>query len=197
MFLKPESQLILASTSAYRRSLLERLRLPFRVQAPHVDERARRSEKPAALVQRLARAKAAAIARIEPDAWVIGSDQVAACGRQVLGKPQTRERCIEQLHKCSGRQVRFLTAVTLMRAASGQRFDVVDTTRVKFRRIDLAAIERYVDCEQPLDCAGGFKSEGLGIALFESIESTDPTALVGLPLIGLSRLLRRADFTLP
>lgn len=197
LFLKPESQLILASTSTYRRTLLERLRLEFRVLSPRVDERPRRSENPSALVRRLARAKAAAIARIEPDCWVIGSDQVAACGRQILGKPLTRERCIEQLHKCSGRQVRFLTAVTLMRAASGQRHDIMDTTRVKFRRLDLPSIERYVDCEQPLDCAGGFKSEGLGISLFECIESSDPTALVGLPLIALSRLLRRAGFSVP
>jgi len=197
LFLKPESQLILASTSTYRRSLMERLRLEFRVLAPQVDERPRRSEKPSALVQRLARAKAAAVARIEPDCWVIGSDQLAACGRQVLGKPLTRDRCIEQLRNCSGRQVRFLTAVTLLRAASGQRFDAVDTTRVKFRRLDLPCIERYVEREQPLDCAGGFKSEGLGISLFECIDSSDPTALIGLPLIALSRLLRRAGFAVP
>jgi len=197
LFLNPESTLILASTSAYRRALLERLQIHFRVASPRVDERAQARETPLALARRLARAKAAAVARTEPEAWIIGSDQVAACGRRVLGKPLTRERCIEQLRSCSGRRVRFITAVTLMRAEGGRRFEAVDTTQVRFRRLDDASIERYVDREQPLDCAGGFKSEGLGISLFESIESRDPTALIGLPLIALSRLLRRAGFTLP
>lgn len=174
-----------------------RLGLAFRVAAPRVEERARARETPLALARRLAGAKAAAIAGTERDCWVIGSDQVAARGRCVLGKPLTRERCIEQLRSCSGRRVRFITAVTLMRADGGERFEAVDTTLVSFRRLDEASIERYVDREQPLDCAGGFKSEGLGISLFESIECRDPTALIGLPLIALSRLLRRAGFTLP
>jgi septum formation protein len=197
LFLKSESALFLASTSIYRRELLARLGVPFEIAAPRVDETPLKRESPAAMVRRLARLKAQAIATLQPKAWVIGSDQAAACGRQILGKPLNKARCMEQLQACSGRRVRFLTAVALANVASGRTFETLDTTWVKFRRLDAGTIERYVEREQPFDCAGGFKSEGLGIALFESIESRDPTGLVGLPLISLCKLLRRAGFTVP
>lgn len=187
--------LILASTSRYRRELLERLRLPFQVARPEVDETPEAGESPVALAQRLARAKAQAIAVQLPDAWVIGSDQVAALGPQPLGKPGTRDKAIAQLHAMSGGEIQFHTSIALIRGDTV--FEAMDTTRVSFRSLQAAEIERYVDAEQPLDCAGSFKSEGLGISLFDAIESSDPTALVGLPLIALSRLLREAGFTLP
>ena len=187
--------LILASTSRYRRELLERLRLPFHVARPDVDESPQAEETPSALAQRLARAKALAIASQHPESWIVGSDQVAALGSQALGKPGTRENAISQLHTMSGREIRFHTAVCL---AHGETvLEAMDTTVVRFRILGTDEISRYVDAEQPLDCAGSFKSEGLGIALFEHIESHDPTALVGLPLIALSGMLREAGFSLP
>ena len=158
-------------------------------------------ESPSALVERLARAKASAIAGQQPQAWVIGSDQVAVLdlgGMQtVLGKPGTDARCQEQLRACSGRTVEFLTAVALMRRDSEQLIEFTDITRVAFRLLDEPTIARYVAKERPLDCAGGFKSEGLGIALCEAIDSADPSALIGLPLIRLSAALRSAGFELP
>ena len=187
--------LILASTSRYRRELLERLRLPFHVARPEVDETPDAGESPPALAKRLARAKAEAIAAQFPDAWVIGSDQVAALGPRPLGKPGTRDKAIAQLGAMSGKEIQFHTAIALVRG--GTVLEAMDTTRVFFRDLQAEEMERYVDTEQPLDCAGSFKSEGLGIALFDAIESSDPTALVGLPLIALSRLLREAGFTLP
>ena len=187
--------LILASTSRYRRELLERLRLPFQTARPEVDETPNVGESPPTLAQRLARAKAEAISLQLPDAWVIGSDQVAALGSQPLGKPGTRDKAIGQLGAMSGREIQFHTAIALVRG--GVVFQAMDTTRVLFRNLQAGEIERYVDAELPLDCAGSFKSEGLGITLFDAIESNDPTALVGLPLIALSRLLRQAGFTLP
>ena len=187
--------LILASTSRYRRELLERLRLPFHVARPDVDESPRPEEAPSALAQRLARAKALTIATQHPESWIIGSDQVAALGGQALGKPGTRENAISQLTAMSGREIRFHTAVCL---AHGETLiEAMDMTLVRFRTLEEDEIARYVDAEQPLDCAGSFKSEGLGIALFEHIESRDPSALVGLPLIALSKMLREAGFSLP
>ena len=187
--------LILASSSRYRRELLERLRLPFHISRPDVDETPQPGEAPAALARRLALAKAAAIARQQPEAWIIGSDQVATVDSQPLGKPGTRENAIAQLGALSGREVQFHTAVCLVRGKDVLK--ALDTTRVRFRELQAETIERYVDAEQPLDCAGSFKSEGLGIALFERIDSRDPTALVGLPLIALSKMLREAGFPLP
>ena len=187
--------LILASTSRYRRELLERLRLPFHVARPEVDETPAPSETPPALAQRLARAKATAIATQQPETWVIGSDQVAALDTEPLGKPGTRENALAQLGAMSGREIRFHTALCLMRG--GVCLEAMNTTTVKFRVLQSEEIERYVEAEQPLDCAGSFKSEGLGITLFEAIDSHDPTALVGLPLIALSRMLREAGFPLP
>lgn len=187
--------LILASTSRYRRELLERLRVPFHVARPEVDECPLPGEAPAVLAQRLARAKALAIATQHPESWVIGSDQVAALESQALGKPGTRENAVSQLSAMSGREIHFHTAVCLARGEA--LLETLDTTVVRFRTLGDGEIARYVDAEQPLDCAGSFKSEGLGISLFECIESRDPTALVGLPLIALSRMLREAGFALP
>ena len=202
MFLKSPHSLILASTSAYRRELLARLRLAFSCSAPGVDETRCGGERPLALAVRLARAKASAVALQHPDAWVIGSDQVAvrtdgSNGELILGKPGTAALCTEQLRGCSGNTVEFVTAVALVRHNSHMVHEFVDTTRVVFRTLDDATIARYVAAESPLDCAGGFKSEGLGIALCQSIDSTDPSALIGLPLIQLSKLLRDAGFELP
>jgi septum formation protein len=201
LFLKSPPLLILASTSRYRKELLARLGLDFSCIAPGIDETPVSGEVPIALVVRLARAKAAAVAAQRPDAWVIGSDQIAvldaAEGPTILGKPGSEERCQRQLESCSGRSVEFLTAVTVMRRESNSVSEFVDRTCVKFRALDEAAIDRYVAMEQPLDCAGGFKSEGLGITLCESIESTDPTGLIGLPLIRLSAALRAVGFELP
>jgi septum formation protein len=199
LFLKSPPPLILASTSRYRKELLGRLGLAFSCLAPGVDEAARPGEAPQALVARLARAKASAVSAQQPNAWVIGSDQIAALdgGKGLLGKPGTAARCQEQLSSCSGRAVEFLTAVAVMRQQDNALIEFIDTTRVLFRVLDPATIERYVDKEQPLDCAGAFKSEGLGISLCESIESADPSALIGLPLIRLSAALRTAGFEVP
>jgi len=186
-------RLILASTSRYRRELLERLRLPFDVMAPDVDETAHAGEPPAALAQRLALAKARAVAARHPDAVVIGSDQVADLDGEAIGKPGTHERAVAQLHRMRGRSVVFQTAVAVVR--DGGR-DVVGTglapVTVRFRQLDDAEIEHYLRAEQPYDCAGSAKAETLGIALLDAIESDDPTALIGLPLIRTSALLRAA-----
>ena len=151
------------------------------------------------MVVRLARAKASAVSAQQPSAWVVGSDQIAVLDTDhaPLGKPGTAARCHEQLRSCSGRTVEFLTAVAVMRQENNALIEFIDTTRVLFRVLDQSTIERYVDKEQPLDCAGGFKSEGLGISLCESIESADPTSLIGLPLIRLSAALRTAGFEVP
>jgi septum formation protein len=194
-------RLVLASTSRYRRELLERLRLPFDIARPEADETPLAGEAPAALAARLAEAKAAAVARLAPGAWVRGSDQVAELDGAPLGKPGGREAAIAQLAAMSGRTIAFHTGVCLVRdgpAGNGAApLSAADVTRVRFRRLERAEIARYVDAEQPFDCAGSFKSEGLGIALFDGIESDDPTALVGLPLIATARLLRQAGFALP
>ncbi len=187
--------LILASTSPYRRELLQRLRLPFECARPGVDETPLAWESPCQLVRRLALAKAEAVAALHPQAWVIGSDQAADLAGRVLGKPGGREAAIAQLAAMAGRTVGFHTAVCLRRGAVA--LHAVDLTRVRFRGLSIDEIGRYVDAEQPFDCAGSFKCEGLGIALFEAIESHDPTALVGLPLIALSGLLRDAGYAVP
>ncbi len=188
-----DQTLVLASTSPYRRSLLERLRVPFTTASPKVDELPRPSESPRALAQRLAVAKAEAVAKLHPGAWVIGADQVAECDDDILGKPGTPERARMQLAVCSGRVVTFHTAVRLMNSV-GHAHTHVDVTRVKFRVLASEEIERYVELDQPLDCAGSFRSEGLGIVLFERIETEDPTALVGLPLLWLGGALRKVGF---
>jgi septum formation protein len=192
----------LASTSSYRRSLLARVYGTFQCVAPMVEEQRREHEAGFALVTRLALAKARAVAEQYPEAWVIGSDQAAvlmdATQQQViLGKPGSEARCIEQLRQCSGATVAFLTGVAVVRARDAATFEFVDTTRVTFRTLDDATIERYVLKESPIDCAGGFKSEAAGITLCASIDSDDPTALVGLPLIRLCEVLRGVGFEIP
>ena len=184
--------LILASTSPYRRALLERLRLPFAVEAPHVEEAAGPGEAAGALALRLAQAKAQEVARRRPGTIVIGSDQVADCDGRTLGKPLTAENARAQLAAATGRMVVFHTAVALVHADGARVERHTDRTRVRLRPLDAASIARYVELEQPLDCAGSFRSEGLGVVLFESIETEDPTALVGLPLIWLAQALARA-----
>ena len=184
--------LILASTSRYRRELLQRLRLPFDVMAPSVDETAHAGEAPAALAQRLALAKAQAVAQRHPDAVVIGSDQVAELDGDAIGKPGTHERAVAQLRAMRGRSVVFQTAVAVVRASTGYVGTALAPVTVRFRPLDDAEIEHYLRTEQPYDCAGSAKCETLGIALLDAIESDDPTALVGLPLIRTSALLRAA-----
>lgn len=188
--------LVLASTSRYRRELLGRLGLPFEVDRPEVDESPLPGEAPAALARRLAEAKARAVAQRHPGAWVIGSDQVADRDGRPLGKPGNRETALAQLLAASGRSLRFHTALCLLQAG-GPAHAAQDLTEVSFRALAREEILRYLDAEQPYDCAGGFKCEGLGIVLFEAIRSEDPTALVGLPLIALSRALRAAGYALP
>ena len=191
------ARLVLASTSRYRRELLERLRLSFDVARPDVDETASPGESPRDLAIRLAQAKACAVAtQLADDAWALGSDQVAEVEGRALGKPGGRAAAIAQLDSMSGRIVRFHTALCLAHA-DGRTFADIDLTEVHFRALTDAEIERYVDAERPFDCAGSFKSEGLGIALFERIDNRDPSALVGLPLIATCMLLRKAGFALP
>lgn len=184
--------LVLASTSRYRAALLARLGLAFTQEAPGVDETPHPGEAPDALASRLALAKALAVARRHPAALAIGSDQVAVLDGALLGKPGSVEAAEAQLARASGRTVEFLTAVALADAAHGCIGSALDRTRVRFRTLGRDDIRRYVARERPLDCAGSFKSEGLGVALFESIETRDPAALVGLPLIELCRMLREA-----
>lgn len=182
-------RLLLASTSPYRRALLERLRLPFACVAPGTDETPRNGESPRGLVARLSLAKAAAVAQRAPGALVIGSDQVALLDGAILGKPGTHERAREQLAQASGRELHFLTGLCLLDAdGGGTQLEVAETV-VRFRELLPQQIECYLRREQPYDCAGSFKCEGLGIALFEAILGADPDALVGLPLIALVRML--------
>ena len=187
--------LILASSSSYRRELLGRLRLGFEAVPPGTPEDPVAGESASDQALRLALAKAQAVAERYTDAIVIGSDQVAAAGEQVLGKPGDAARCRAQLAALSGHTAQFYTACAVLGA--GVRRAHVDTTTVVFRTLSPRQIERYVACEQPYDCAGGFKAEGLGISLFECIESQDPTALIGLPLIWLAGALRGVGYQVP
>ena len=184
--------LILASTSRYRRELLERLRLPFEVVSPEVDESPQPGESPAALAQRLAVAKARAVARQFPAALVIGSDQVADLDGEPIGKPGNHERAVAQLRAMRGHTVVFQTAVAVVHAGAGHERTLLAPVTVRFRDLPDDEIEHYLRTETPYDCAGSAKCETLGIALLEAIESDDPTALVGLPLIRTARLLREA-----
>ncbi len=193
----PQRPVVLGSTSRYRRELLSRLNLPFEVASPDVDETPAPGEAPRDLALRLAVAKARAVAAQHPEAVVIGSDQVADLAGQPLGKPGTHERAVQQLRQMRGQTVIFQTAVATVCQASG--FEQVDIAPVEVRFRDLSdeEIERYLRAEQPYDCAGSAKSEGLGIALLDAIHSDDPTALVGLPLIRTCRMLRAAGVVLP
>jgi septum formation protein len=189
--------LILASVSPYRRELLRRLDLPFEVVAPAVSEAHVAGESPADRALRLALLKAQTVAQQYPAAVVIGSDQVAACGQEMLDKPGDASRCRAQLAALSGKTARFYTACAVLGVSAQLHLAHVDTTTVVFRSLSAAEIERYVAHERPFDCAGGFKAEAAGIALFECIESQDPTALIGLPLIWLAGALRGAGYQLP
>ncbi|GAC1625205.1 MAG: Maf-like protein [Nevskia sp.] len=193
----PQSPLILASGSRYRAELLQRLSLPFVAEVSQVDETPLAGELPAGLAARLALAKARTVAQRRPGRWVLGSDQVVACGAQILGKPGDRATAIAQLEAQSGRIVEFLTAMVLLHDALAAPLTHLDCTRVQFRRLRRAEIEAYVEAEPAYDCAGSFKSEGLGISLCEKIETEDPTGLVGLPLIATCRLLATAGWPIP
>lgn len=190
-------KLVLASTSAYRRQLLERLQLPFATDRPDADESPLRGEAPPATATRLAVAKARAVAARWPDALIIGSDQVAYLGDEIFGKPGTAERAIAQLQRMRGQRVIFHTALAVLNTRSGQVQIEGVPTMVRFRALSDAEIARYVARELPLDCAGSAKSEGLGITLLEAMQGDDPTALIGLPLIALSRMLRAEGVSLP
>jgi len=189
--------LVLASTSRYRRELLQRLGLEFEVARPDVDETPRANEHPVSLAERLAEAKSRAVGKRSGEAWVIGSDQVAELDGQALGKPGGFEQAADQLAAASGKRVQFHTAVSLYRHSDRQSMRFCDLTIVQFRTLSNAEIERYLHAEQPYDCAGSFKVEGMGICLFKAIESSDPTALIGLPLIALARALRQVGFAVP
>lgn len=189
--------LVLASSSPHRRMLLDRLGLPYEVCSPDIDEARRPAEAPEAYVARLSREKAAAVRSRFGQALIIGSDQAAVLGERVLGKPGTHERAAEQLAAASGRQVRFLTGLTLLDSGRDRVQTEVVPFTVHFRRLAPETIERYLRAEQPYGCAGSFKSEGLGIALFERLEGEDPTALIGLPLIRLVSMLAAAGVAVP
>lgn len=183
-------RLVLASTSPYRRALLERLGIPFSVANPGISEERRAGEAPEAMAGRLAQAKALAVAGRFPGGLIIGSDQVAFCNGEILGKPMTHDNAVRQLRTLSGREALFSTAVCVHNTREGRSGLRVVPCRVTFRKLDDAIIERYLAKEQAYDCAGGAKSEGLGIALIAKMDSEDPSALVGLPLIALVDLLR-------
>ena len=189
-------KLILGSTSAYRHELLSRLNIPFSVESPDVEETPLPDEPPAELARRLALAKANAVAARFPDCIVIGSDQVADLDGLTLGKPGTHDRAVTQLRQMRGKTVIFQTAVAVVCLDSGFCQQSLAPVKVVFRALDDAEIENYLRQEQPYDCAGSAKSEGLGIALLDAIESDDPTALVGLPLIRTGRMLRAAGISL-
>lgn len=193
----PDPRLILASTSPYRRELLERLRLPFEAIAPNCDETPLAGESSAALVERLAESKARSVARDLEDGWVIGSDQVALLDEQILGKPGEHARAVEQLRASSGRTVVFRTGLSLIEAPDGPAHTEHVDFEVEFRPLGESEIERYLAAEQPYDCAGSIRSEGYGVTLFERMSGDDPNALVGLPLIRVAALLRGAGFALP
>jgi len=187
-------ELVLASSSRYRRELLARLGVPFEHQSPAIDETPASGETPREMVLRLARAKAARVAVDRPSALIVGSDQTAVGPDGELGKPGTPARAVAALQGLSGQSVSFLTALVLLDARSGDEQHHVDETVVHFRVLATSEIIQYVEREQPLDCAGAIKSEGLGVALLERIDNADPTALIGLPLIELCRMLRTAGF---
>jgi len=183
--------LILASTSPYRKQLLERLGIAFTTASPAVDESRLSGEPPEAMVRRLSEAKARAVAAQHPNALIIGSDQMAVCGEEVLGKPGSHENATAQLARLSGKRVTFLTGLCLHNSATGHMQLEVAPFHVVFRTLDASMIENYLKREHPYNCAGSFKSEGLGTALFERLEGDDPTALIGLPLIRLTRMLEK------
>ena len=186
-------KLLLASSSPYRQQLLNRLGIPFDTATPNVDESMHANEAPEAYVKRLAISKAQALRTDWPNHWIIGSDQCSVINNQIAGKPHTTEKAIEQLQSCSGQKVTFYTGLCLA-APDGSLQALVEPFRVQFRPLSLNEIERYIALEQPLDCAGSFKVEGLGINLFSSLNGRDPNSLMGLPLIALLEMFRQAGF---
>jgi len=190
-------KIVLGSTSPFRRTLLEKLRIDFEVDSPDIDERQQTGESPEALVMRLATEKAQGVAERHPEALVIGSDQVACIGSQILGKPGNRENAIKQLAMASGNKVTFFTGLCLLNSASGNSQVICEPFTVYFRKLSLQQIERYLDAEEPYNCAGSFKSEGLGIALFSRLEGDDPNSLIGLPLIRLMSFLEKEGICIP
>lgn len=197
MKLNTYPSIILASTSKYRSELLHKLNIPFETANPLVDETPLSGESPPALASRLALAKSRAITPTVPDTLVIGSDQVASIDHQLLGKPGNMDRAVDQLTLSSGRCVEFHTAVSVTHADSGESLSRLEITRVHFRELSHQQIVRYLEAEQPFDCAGSFKSEGMGIVLFRKIEGRDPNALIGLPLIALVEILSEWNLILP
>lgn len=194
------SNLILASSSPYRKLLLQRLDIEFDCQSSNIDESPHPNEPPAALAKRLALEKAWTVAHHFPEAIVIGSDQVAELAGQVLSKPGTHQRALQQLQAQSGHTVLFhsgLALVQLLSDGTTRQIQLVDTTQVCFRQLDDGQIKRYLEREQPYDCAGSFKAEGLGISLFDAVSSQDPSSLIGLPLIGLCSALREFGVDVP
>jgi len=190
-------QLILGSTSPFRKALLEKLSIPFITDSPQTDESPHNGESPTELVQRLAEAKARDVGRRYPHALIIGSDQVACVDGEILGKPGNRKNAIAQLSAASGKAVTFYTGLCLFNAATGQSRVTMEPFTVRFRDLTDEQIERYIDHEQPFNCAGSFKSEGFGITLFSALEGRDPNALIGLPLILLVEMLAEQGIILP
>ena len=190
-------KIILASSSAYRKALLERLLIKFSCIAPNINESPRDNESPQSLALRLAEQKALAIAGLEPNALIIGSDQVAWLNGEQLHKPGDRHRNIEQLMRCQGKEVTFYTSIALYNSATKTMQSHIETYRTLFRPLSNNQIERYVDHEQAFDCAGGFKMEGLGISLFEHISGEDPNVLIGLPLIRLVSMFEKEGVHIP
>ncbi len=185
------AKIILASSSPFRKALLQRLQLPFDAISPDIDETPENGESPEALVARLSFLKASEVAKNHPNALIIGSDQVAVLDGKILGKPGTHERATAQLQAASGKRVSFLTGLCLLNSRDGSAQQIVVPFDVEFRKLSTEMIEAYLQREQPYHCVGSFKSEGLGIALFERLDGDDPTALIGLPLIQLTRMLER------
>lgn len=186
-----DTAIILASSSPYRAALLKKLQLPFSIAIPDIDEQPKAGESPQQLVARLAEQKAQAVAATHPGSLVIGSDQVCVLDGRITGKPHSHARAVAQLKAASGRRVTFYTGLALVHADSGRCHSRVEPFHIQFRNLSEAMIERYLKQDQPYQCAGSFKSEGLGIALFEKMEGDDPNTLVGLPLIQLVELLAR------
>ena len=183
------TQLVLASTSPYRRELLERLGMPFDTTSPNVDETVNDGETPEQLVKRLAESKARSVADSHQDALIIGSDQVAVLNNHILGKPGNHETAVQQLTNASGKKVLFLTGLCLLNTTTDNAQTSIDKFSVEFRELTASQIENYLQREKPYDCAGSFKSEGLGISLFKKMEGDDPSALIGLPMITLINML--------
>ncbi len=188
---------VLGSTSPFRKELLGRLGIPFTTASPDVDETALDGESPQDLVTRLSLAKAQAVAADHPESLIIGSDQVACNDGKILGKPGNRENALQQLSEASGKRISFYTGLCLLNTESGRSQVICEPFHVHFRALDKSQIERYLDAEQPYNCAGSFKSEGLGIALFERMEGDDPNSLIGLPLIRLVAMLEEEGVSIP